>query len=308
MKSPLFKYLSVALAVLIVIAGGRVVHTIYRQAKAIETYQSLYETTLSDKRTLENAQRTTVEFFDEKQKDYQTEIDTLKSEVERLDKLLTLERAEGEKRKDKVIYLTFDDGPSDKVTPELLDLLDYYDIKATFFVTGYQVKKNPDILKDIVNRGHAVGNHSATHDYYKIYQNLDTFKEDFETNQELIFNAVGFYPTLYRFPGGVLTAHNIAGKEIKQTYETYLWDQGVQYFDWNVDSRDASVNLPSVTTIRSNLLYQLRNKKKAIILMHDTNSKGNTVKALGPVIETYLEKGYRFDKLTADGFTVQHQR
>lgn len=227
-------------------------------------------------------------------------------DLDRVSMLYKTYRKQHDENSDKVIYLTFDDGPSENVTKEILDILKNYDIKATFFVTGKSAQANPEILKRTFSEGHAIGNHSHTHIYNSIYSSIENFAADFVIAQTIIESIIDYSPDLYRFPGGSVTARNIGGNSFNE-FTNYLWDQGVQYFDWNIDSGDASADFVPVKTIEGQSIFQLRNKPEAIVLMHDTNSKATTVKALPRIIETYIEKGYRFDVLTATGFTVQHR-
>lgn len=300
MKTNYIKLTFVIIMAILALTSVRVIVIFKEQNTTIYHYQSLYESTLQTLTEKEN------ELTALKNSTHQNN-ERLNKEVNTLKYLLEIERETKALKNTKTLYLTFDDGPSSKVTLELLDTLDFYNIKATFFVTGYQVKYYPEILKEIHKRGHAIGNHSASHNYYAIYKDLDTFKSDFEANQTLIKNVIGEAPTLYRFPGGALTAYNIAGAEQKKAFETFLSERDIQYFDWNVDSRDASSPMLSAAAIQSNVERQLGSKKQAIILLHDTNAKTSTPTAVKALIEQYLKKGYNFDKLTRSGFTV-HQK
>lgn len=100
--------------------------------------------------------------------------------------------------KGKVIYLTFDDGPS-IYTKSLLDTLDKYGVKATFFVcnTG-----SASLIKEIYERGHTIGIHCTTHDYSKIYKSADAYIEDFQKMQDIVYEMTGTKPILFRYPGG----------------------------------------------------------------------------------------------------------
>lgn len=308
MKSSIIKILLLCFIGILIITSTRVLFIFKDQNTEIHRLETLYKKTHSEYIQMGKDYYTFKEGLNSHSDSRETENADLKKEVESLKKLLNLERGARSDKNHKVIYLTFDDGPSHNITPELLNLLDDYKIKATFFVTGYQVEKHPDILLETYKRGHAIGNHSASHNYYEIYKDLDRFKKDFEKNQAIIKKVIGFEPNLYRFPGGIVTAYNIGGKKNKDLFEAYLWDKNVQYFDWNVDSRDASAITPSASTIRNNLLRQIEGKNRAIVLMHDTSSKTTTLEALRIVIEQSLEKGYRFEILTESGFSVHHKR
>ena len=105
----------------------------------------------------------------------------------------------------KRAFLTFDDGPTKEVTPHILDILDKYNIKATFFVLGTRVKQNPDILKRAYESGHYIANHGYSHKYSKIYESVDTILEEYNKTEDAIREALGnpdYRSHLFRFPGG----------------------------------------------------------------------------------------------------------
>ena len=206
---------------------------------------------------------------------------------------------------EKVVYLTFDDGPSQKVTMEILEILNEYGIKATFFVQGRNVSKYPDILKKIHDAGHTIGNHSYSHNYTIIYENEDSFWQDINQCQEIVYEHIGIYPKVFRFPGGSNSASNLNSEMFVKNISTAMIEKGMQYFDWNIDSGDAASKSATADIIRTNAMVQLAKKKNAIVLFHDTDAKESTVKALPQIIEYYLAMGYRFDVLKQDGYTSQ---
>lgn len=214
-------------------------------------------------------------------------------------------KAQNEALTDKVVYLTFDDGPSSQSTAKIIEILKLYDVKATFFVQGRNVAKNAEALKMIHKAGHAIGNHSYSHNYTLIYSDEDSFWEDFEKCQEAIFSVVGIYPELYRFPGGSTAAVDLNGEPFVKGIQTTLLDKGMQHCDWNIDSGDAASGYASAGTIKSNAYSQIGKKKNAIVLMHDTDAKASTIEALPEVIEHYLALGYRFDVLKPNGYVAQ---
>lgn len=104
----------------------------------------------------------------------------------------------------KIAYLTFDDGPSQAVTPLILDLLKEENIKATFFVLGSNVKRNPDLVKRAYQEGHYIANHGYSHDYKKIYKNAKSVLEEFNKTEKQIQKAIEsneYSSHLFRFPG-----------------------------------------------------------------------------------------------------------
>lgn len=208
--------------------------------------------------------------------------------------------------KKKVAYLTFDDGPS-KNTAAVLSILQRYQVKATFFVIGNETETGRQMYKRITADGHAIGLHSYTHDYRKIYASPAAFYDDFTRIRELVHNATGISPTIIRFPGGSNNhvSRKYGGRTIMQTLIHEMTKQGYQYFDWNVDSTDASRFLQSRDAIVRSVLQGSKNKQKAIILMHDSQVKTTTVDALPAIIEGLRKQGFAFEKLTSESFTYQ---
>lgn len=198
------------------------------------------------------------------------------------------------------IYLTFDDGPG-KYTEQLLDILNKYNIKATFFVVN---GKYNYIMKRIVDEGHAIGIHSFTHDYKTIYSSEEAFFNDLYLMQDTIYNETGVLTTLMRFPGG---SSNTISKKYSNGIMTSLSqkviDNGFQYFDWNVSSGDAG-GTKQTNTIISNVVNGIDEKENAIVLQHDV--KEYSVNAVEQIILWGLENGYNFDVLSMDSFYSHH--
>ncbi len=195
----------------------------------------------------------------------------------------------------KVAYLTFDDGVS-KYTNEILDILARYNVKATFFPNW---KGNSDEkYKRIYDEGHAIGNHTYSHEYDDVYTSRDGFISEVNRLNEKIRQVTGYTPVIFRFPGGSNnTVHKNYNKDIMQQAISALSDLGMQYYDWNVNSGDAdSSKGASKDTILSNVLAR-STMDRAVILMHDTNTKGTTVAALPEIIEGLIAKGYSFGTL-----------
>lgn len=191
----------------------------------------------------------------------------------------------------KIAYLTFDDGPS-KITSEVLDILGEYNVKATFFVIGYLAEQNPDIIKRIHEEGHALGNHSYSHKYKKIYRNTNSFLDELKSTEKVLKNILGkeFETNIIRFPGGSFGTK-------KAAFRRAAIDNGYVYYDWNALNGDAEGhNIP-----KHKLVQRLKNtatgKKKLIILMHDMGGKKTTVEALPEIIKYLQQNGYDFDTL-----------
>lgn len=179
------------------------------------------------------------------------------------------------------VYLTFDDGPSEN-TRAILDVLEKYKVKATFFVTGQSANSHPEWYQQIVDEGHTLGMHSYSHKYSEIYENVDNFGEDLLLLQDFLEEITGSTPQFYRFPGG---SSNTVSKEPMALYCDYLTDNGITYFDWNVSSRDAVSPMRSAEEIVENCTKNLENFDNAVILLHDASNKKSTVDALPQIIE-----------------------
>lgn len=179
------------------------------------------------------------------------------------------------------VYLTFDDGPSEN-TEKILEILNEYDVKATFFVTGQQALRHPEWYQAIVDGGHTLGMHSYSHKYGEIYASVDNFGSDLLKLQTYIEDTTGITPSFYRFPGG---SSNTVSKLSMSVFCDYLTDNSITYFDWNVSSKDAASPMRSKEEIVLNCTYNLENFENAVILLHDASNKSSTVEALPDVIE-----------------------
>ena len=189
---------------------------------------------------------------------------------------------------EKTIYLTFDDGPG-PYTMMLLDILDQYGIKATFFVVDSDYR---DVMKEIVNRGHSIGIHSVTHDYGAVYASPEAYFADLYQMQQIIYDTTGVMTTLVRFPGG---GSNLVSKNTCPGLMSILtWavrDAGFQYFDWNVDSLDAGGATRTVQ-VQDNVIQGLLEVGTGMVLQHDIHQF--SVKAVEAIILWGLENGYAF--------------
>lgn len=200
----------------------------------------------------------------------------------------------------KLAYLTFDDGPT-KRTLEILDILDQYKAKATFFVTNQALEQNPDICLEAYRRGHAIGMHSATHRYDIIYQSVDSFLLDIEQNFLKIKSITGAEPTVLRFPGGSVNSYN---SKLAADLIAAVEARGFKYFDWNSSSGDALAKSVNTTELLNNVLQSNHDEDPLVILFHDSQSKTSTVKGLAAVIEALQAQGYAFAALNADSEPV----
>lgn len=190
---------------------------------------------------------------------------------------------------EKVAYLTFDDGPT-YTTPKILDILDKYNIKATFFVVGSMCKNNPQILRREFSRGEYICNHTYSHDYKYLYSNPENFIADIKKCEDTIDAILGqdYKTTLVRFPGG--------SSDKGKIFNDSLVNAGYNYVDWNALSGDAEKKDVPVDTLVENVKTTMAGHKKIIILMHDC-TQINTVTALPIIIEYLKSQGYTFKTL-----------
>lgn len=181
---------------------------------------------------------------------------------------------------EKVIALTFDDGPDPIDTPEVLDILKGEEIRATFFILGEAGQLYPDLLKRLANEGHEIGNHGYSHDYQQ-----RRLVEELRKTDEIIFAATGCHTYFYRPPGGF----------VNKTQLEIIKRNGHVVTLWSVDSKDW--RNPGVATIKNNVLKDV--VPGSIILMHDGGyHRIQTVKSLAPIIDELKTRGYRFVTLS----------
>lgn len=189
-----------------------------------------------------------------------------------------------------VVYLTFDDGPSDTGTTEkILDILKSEGVKATFFVTS----NGPDyLIKREFDEGHTVGLHTSTHRYSYIYGSVDNYFEDLTTVRNRVYRITGTYSNIIRFPGGSNnTVSNRYSNGIMNTLTKEAINRGYTYFDWNISAGDAG-HCSSSNCVYKNVVNNLSKNKSNVVLMHDI--KSYTANALKDIIEYCKLNGYTF--------------
>lgn len=207
---------------------------------------------------------------------------------------------------EKVAYLTFDDGPSIN-TEKLLDILDQYDVKATFFVIYH--KNMEKKYKAIADRGHTIALHSYTHSYSKIYKTEKGYYSDLNKIHDYVEKLTGVDSKIIRFPGGSSnTVSRKYNKNIMKVLKKSVTEKGYVYHDWNIDSTDASgINRDPDILVEKVKAGLKKNKPVVDILMHDTGkSKTTTVEALPRIIEAVKAQGYTIEPLTIDSEPIQH--
>lgn len=205
-----------------------------------------------------------------------------------------------EQTREKVVYLTFDDGPG-QYTDELLDILKKYNVKATFFVTA-QFKSYIPLIKREYEEGHSIAVHTLTHKW-SIYDSVETYIKDFDDMNNIIHEYTGTKSNIFRFPGG--SSNTISkghSKGVVSAIANEMTKRGYVYFDWNVDSCDAAG--ANSKQIYKNVTTGIEKKNGAVVLMHDI--KKNTIAVIEDIIVYALENGYTFDTLNVSSPTVHH--
>ena len=199
-----------------------------------------------------------------------------------------------------VVCLTFDDGPSTEITPQVLDILEKNNVNATFFITGYSEDKE-EIVRRIDEEGNVIGFHGYTHDYDKIYQDIDSLMENFYELEEQVLETIGKDSKILRFPGGTsntISEHYCSG--IMTAAVQRVTAEGYLYVDWNVDSNDAGSDANNSDAIYANVVQGLKPGRTNVILMHDRKEKQATVDALQRIIDYCINNGYDIQVLTHD--------
>ena len=194
---------------------------------------------------------------------------------------------------EKIVYLTFDDGPNIKATGKILDILKAEDVKATFFVLGKCVKEHPELVKREFEEGHFIANHGYSHSNKKLYESKESFVNEIINTDKEISNAIGvsnYCSHVFRFPNGFMSS-NYHYKKLEAT--KLLKDIGYVYVDWNCLNKDSERKISNYELLK-NLKITSKNKGTLIVLMHDTCDVNNTPSVLKDSISYFKKQGYVF--------------
>ena len=189
-------------------------------------------------------------------------------------------------RSEKVVFLTFDDGPSDKVTPKILDVLKEEKVKATFFIVGKSAETRKNIVKREFDEGHTVAVHSYSHKYSEIYSSPENLVEDIDKCNAVIKQVTGKPSSVYRFPGG---SYGLSQKLI-----TAVIAHGMRYVDWNASTRDAEIYNATPEQLYKATIATTPSSNYVVLLAHDSTTKSSTAEALKKIISFYRENNYSF--------------
>ena len=198
------------------------------------------------------------------------------------------------KNKEKIVYLTFDDGPTISATPKILDILKEENIKATFFVIGKYVEKHPEIVKRAYEEGHYIANHGYDHNNAILYKSKDSFLNEVKKTDIAIGKAIGisnYCAHIFRFPNGFMSANN---KGKKKEALKLLNEINYTYIDWNCLNKDSEKKYSNYQLL-ANLKKTAKNKGTLVVLMHDTTDVNNSSLILKDSIAYLKSEGYEFD-------------
>ncbi|SCX86274.1 MULTISPECIES: polysaccharide deacetylase family protein [Pseudobutyrivibrio] len=198
-----------------------------------------------------------------------------------------------------LVYLTFDDGPSEN-TEQILDILDDYNVKATFFVNGKEDEASANTYRRIVDEGHTIGMHGYIHDYSTLYQSTESFSSDYDRIHQLILDTTGVDTHFYRFPGGSSnTFHTTSMCDLIGV----LNDKGAVYYDWNVQAGDATISAFTEDDLIDNVMNNVVQYKTSVVLLHE---KDVTVESLPRLIESLQQAGVMILPITDDTYVIHH--
>lgn len=203
---------------------------------------------------------------------------------------------------EKIVFLTFDDGPSVTVTPKILNVLKDYDVKATFCLIGREVNGSEGskrLVKRTFEEGHALVNHTYSHDLKNLYpQNktdVECFMEEVEKTNTVIRNIVGqdFNTRVLRMPGGYMSRKYYKDPNLEEL-DAKLKEKGIYSIDWNAYDFDSEGKKKNAAELVEEVKKSVGTEEKVVLLMHDTYGKEETAKALPQIIEYLKSQGYKF--------------
>ena len=190
----------------------------------------------------------------------------------------------------KIVYFTFDDGPS-IITNSLLDTLKSCNVKATFFIVGKEIPGREKVLKRIHDEGHSIGLHTYSHNFKKIYKSEDIFIKEMLSSQEKIKEITGYSSPFIRFPGG-------SYKHLSESMLEKIHENNLKVFDWNSSLEDGVNPNLSVDDLVKNSKKCKANSCRVILLMHCNSNNTNTIKALPRIVKYYKSCGYEIRPIT----------
>lgn len=198
------------------------------------------------------------------------------------------------------VYLTFNSTPGEN-TGTILNILDDYGIKATFFLAGTAESISSEQMKEIVSRGHSVGLNGSSDSYQQIYGSVEDYLADFKAIYDLVYETTGVRAEIFRYPGGSINAYNSG---FYQELNAEMLRRNFVFFDWDVSGEDTLMGGASAEWIENSVVTGMEGKDRGIVLLRDTVGKENVADALPGIISRLQEQGYGFKTLTADVIPV----
>lgn len=190
----------------------------------------------------------------------------------------------------KVLCLTFDDGPTDSTTPKVLDILEEFGVRATFFLIGRQISGREDIVRRTAAAGHAVGIHTYSHVYREIYASPQALLRDIAACRKAIRAALpGYAGMLYRFPGGEYGKPEALRRAVREA--------GLTVCAWNASADDSVLPQATADELFENAVRTGADRQRIVLLLHDGVNYRATIACLPRIIRHYKARGYRFETL-----------
>lgn len=195
--------------------------------------------------------------------------------------------------KQKIAFLTFDDGPCVNNTQKIVNILNENNIKASFFIVGQKAEENPKAMKALVDSGMCLMPHTYSHDY-KIYKSSNDYFNDLNKCMETIKKFTGSRKKFnyVRIPGG--SDNLVSNRNVLSNIRKDIIKNDMYYVDWNVCSGDAEAHYVPKVKIVNNVKKQSSDKNMIVILMHDAYYKKTTVESLPEIIKYIKDQGYTF--------------
>lgn len=196
----------------------------------------------------------------------------------------------------KAVYLTFDDGPSSNITPQILDILKEENVKATFFVNDHG-RGLDYLIKRASLEGHTIASHTMSHNFYSVYTSETTFFNEIDGMHNIIYNITGKRNKIFRFPGGSSNTVSRYNPGIMTRLVNLADSQGYLFYDWTIDSNDAG-GAKTKETVYNNVTRYMGYNSLNIVLMHDSSDKYATLAALRDIIRYGKDNGFVFLPIT----------
>ncbi len=207
---------------------------------------------------------------------------------------------ENREKASKTVYLTFDGSPSPN-TEDILETLDEYGVKATFFVTGHEDADSLKTLKEISRRGHAVGLSSYSGSLEEVYSSVTSYLDDFNRIYQLVYEITGERAEIFRFPAGSVNSYNSG---FYRELIAEMLRRGFVFFDWNVSGETTGSDGTSAQRVRENVMEGVDGKDRAVIMLQDAYGKESSAEALPDIIDSLRSEGYSFGTLSAETLPV----